>query len=64
MPEYLEEAASQYAEIWRLDKTTFVSGRGHRKSQQQRQYEKLIEYTAKLEEYIEKNPLLSSKKFS
>ena len=40
-PEYLKEAASQYTEIWQLDKTTFVSGRGHRKSQQQRQYEKL-----------------------
>lgn len=32
----------------------FVHGRGHRKTTQQRHYEKLREYTAKLEEYVEK----------
>lgn len=63
-PEYLKEAASQFAEIWQLDKTTFVSGRGHRKSVQQRQYEKLIEYTAKLEEYIEKIKICGEKRNS
>ena len=48
-PEYLKEVASQYAEIWQLNKTTFGPGRRHRKFQQQRQYEKLIECIAKLE---------------
>ena len=40
-PEYLKEAASKYVEIWQLDETTFVAGKGHRKSVQQRHYEKL-----------------------
>lgn len=31
-PEYLKEAASKYVEIWQLDETTFVAGKGHRKS--------------------------------
>jgi len=47
-PEYLKEAASKYAEIWQLDETTFVAGKGHRKSVQQRHYEKLKEYLPKL----------------
>ena len=47
-PEYLKEAASKYAEIWQLDETTFVAGKGHRKSVQQRHYEKLKEYLSKL----------------
>ena len=53
-PEYLKEAASKYAEIWQLDETTFVAGKGHRKSVQQRHYEKLKEYLSKLNEYVEK----------
>ena len=53
-PEYIKEAADQYAEMWQLDESTFVHGRGHRKSIQQRHYEKLTEYAGKLEEYIEK----------
>jgi len=32
----------------------FVHGRGHRKTTQQRHYEKLREYATKLEEYVEK----------
>ena len=47
-PEYLKEAASKYVEIWQLDETTFVAGKGHRKSVQQRHYEKLKEYQSKL----------------
>ena len=53
-PEYLKEAASKYVEIWQLDETTFVAGKGHRKSVQQRHYEKLKEYLSKLNEYVEK----------
>lgn len=53
-PQYLKEAAKKYVEVWKLDTTKFASGRGHKKDIHQRQYEKLIEYTSKLEEYVEK----------
>ena len=53
-PDYLKGAAEQYAEAWQIDETAFVHGRGHRKTTQQRHYEKLREYAAKLEEYMEK----------
>ena len=53
-PEYLKEAAEQYAEVWQINEAMFVHGRGHRKTTQQRHYEKLKEYAAKMEEYVEK----------
>ena len=53
-PEYLKKASEQYAQAWQIDETMFVHCRGHRKTTQQRHYEKLREYTAKLEEYVEK----------
>ena len=53
-PEYLKEAAGQYAEVWQINEAMFVHGRGHRKTTQQRHYEKLKEYAAKMEEYVEK----------
>ena len=57
IPEQLHEISNKYATIWQLNPETFVYGKGHRKTVQQRQYEKLLEYTSKLEEYIEKiNP--------
>jgi len=31
-PEYLKEAAEQYAEAWQIDETAFVHSRGHRKT--------------------------------
>ena len=37
-----------------VDKKEFVSGRGHRKSREQRYYEKLEGYTEKLKEYVVK----------
>ena len=54
VPEYLREAADRYAEMHQLDEAQFVKGRGHHKTVQQRHYEKLTEYAAKLEEYVEK----------
>ena len=30
-PEYLKEAAEQYVEVWQINETMFVHGRGHRK---------------------------------
>lgn len=53
-PEYLREAAEKYAEVWQLDEEKFVHGRGHRKTMQQRHYERITEYADKLEEYVEK----------
>ena len=53
-PDYLKGAAEQYTEAWQIDETAFVHGRGHRKTTQQRHYEKLREYAAKLEEYVGK----------
>jgi hypothetical protein len=42
------------ADICQLDLSSFVHGRGHHKSIQQRHYEKLTAYAEKLEEYVEK----------
>ena len=53
-PEYIKEAAEKYAEVWQLDEMQFIYGRGHHKTVQQRHYEKIREYAAKLEEYVEK----------
>lgn len=53
-PAQLEEILGRYKHIWELDESSFVSGRGHKKTAQQRQYEKLKEYKEKLEEYVEK----------
>ena len=54
VPEYLKEVTDRYAKIYEIDETTFVHGKGHRKTSQQRYYERLQEYTAKLKEYVEK----------
>lgn len=54
VPDELREIISRYAAIWEINKNSFVYGKGRRKTVQQRQYERLIEYTSKLEEYIEK----------
>lgn len=53
-PDGLEEVVSRYAFICHVDERDFVYGRGHRKSQEQRYYEKLKEYTEKLKEYVVK----------
>ena len=53
-PEYIKEVAEKYAEVWQLDEMQFTYGRGHHKTVQQRHYEKLRKYAAKLEEYVEK----------
>lgn len=53
-PEGLKDILASYAVAFAIDTTTFIYGKGHRKSIQQRHYEKLQEYIEKLEEYIEK----------
>lgn len=46
--EYLEQIQRQYARICRFDPEAAVRGRGHRKSPEQRQYDSLSEYIARL----------------
>ena len=54
VPDELKEILTRYASVWDINQESFVYGKGHHKTLQQRQYEKLQEYTTKLEEYIEK----------
>lgn len=54
VPEQLKQIAERYREILNLDPEKFAHGRGHHKTQEQRNYEKLTEYACKLEEYTEK----------
>lgn len=54
VPEYLEEELERIAELWQLEESSFVHGRGHRKSAEQRLYERLRGYAEKLKEYREK----------
>ena len=44
VPEYLELILSKLHEIWSLDEEKFVHGKGHHKSPEQRNYEKLKTY--------------------
>ena len=53
-PEYLELILSKLHEIWSLDEKKFVHGKGHHKSPEQRNYEKLKMYLHKIKEYGEK----------
>lgn len=54
VPAYLDEVLSSYRILRKIDESTFVHGKGHRKSAEQRNVEKLIEYRDKLSEYVEK----------
>ena len=54
IPAYLDEVLSSYRILRKIDESTFVHGRGHRKTTEQRNVEKLIEYRDKLSEYVEK----------
>ena len=53
-PEYLELILSKLHEIWELDEERFAHGKGHHKSPEQRNYEKLKVYLQKLKEYGKK----------
>lgn len=53
-PEYLDELTGRYEMAAGIDPAKFAHGRGRHKSMEQRHYEKLTEYTAKLKEYVEK----------
>lgn len=49
--EYMEQLTEKYANIFNLHSEIIVRGRGHRKSAEQRCYDKLSEYTEKLKKY-------------
>ena len=51
--EYLEQVTSRYAKLMDLHPETIVRGRGHRKSTEQKHYDKLVEYIEKLKKYAE-----------
>ena len=53
-PDGLETVLNRYAFLCHVDEKDFVFGRGHRKSQEQRYYEKLKGYLDKLKEYVVK----------
>lgn len=49
--EYVEELLCSYAKATAINETTFVSGIGHRKSIEQRQYQKMQGYLERLKSY-------------
>lgn len=49
--DYVAELLEMYKKATNLDESTFVSGRGHRKSIQQRQYQEMEEYLERLKTY-------------
>ena len=53
-PEYLDEVLTSYKLICGIKEEEFIHGRGHRKTPEQRYFEKLTEYRNKLGEYVEK----------
>ena len=53
-PEYLEEIIIRYMKLTGIDPSSFVHGKGHRRTAEQRYCEKLEEYRKKLSEYVEK----------
>lgn len=53
-PDKLDEILIRLKSIFNINEASFVKGRGHRKSLEQKYYELLKQYTAKLKEYVEK----------
>ena len=51
--DYVQDMLSNYKKATGLDTNTFVSGKGHRKSVHQRQYQKMQEYLERLKGYVE-----------
>ena len=48
---YIETLLQQYVEITGIDMSSFVSGKGHRKTLHQRQYQELEDYLKRLKSY-------------
>lgn len=62
--EYIEDMLEQYINVTGLDTSTFVSGRGHRKSLHQKQYQKMQEYMERLKAYADHIEICGDKRNS
>ena len=62
--EYLEELQKKYKELLSIDVSTFVSGKGRRKTAFQKRYELLEEYTEKLKAYAKHIQICGEKRGS
>ncbi len=51
--EYLEDILQRYIELCNINPDTIARGRGHHKTEEQRNYDKLTEYIEKLKKYAE-----------
>ena len=49
--EYMEQVIEQYIKLMRINPEAIKRGKGHRKTAEQRRYDKLCEYTEKLKQY-------------
>jgi len=49
--EYLEQITEQYIKLTEINPSLIVRGRGHHKTKEQRNFDKLVEYTDKLKKY-------------
>lgn len=49
--EYMEQITEQYVELACIKPECIVRGKGHRKTPEQRNYDKLVEYIGKLKKY-------------
>ena len=49
--EYLEQITEQYIKLTAINPSLIVQGRGHHKTKEQKNYDKLVEYTDKLKKY-------------
>ena len=63
-PKCLEEITARLVSLLKIDEDTFAHGRGHHKTQEQRHYEKLVQFTEKLREYEEKINICGSNRNS
>lgn len=62
--DYLEELLEKYINITKVDISTFVSGKGHRKSLYQRQYQELEDYITRLKTYAKHIEICGEKRNS
>ena len=52
--EYVELLLSRYCELTGIRAESFVSGKGHRKTTEQKRYEELLEYCKRLQKYAQR----------
>ncbi len=57
--EYMEQITEQYVKLACIKPEYIVRGKGHRKTPEQRNYDKLVEYTEKLKKYAKLGTFLN-----